>query len=106
MTMEAAGGGLNGTSALNASSAPAKFQRTSTENYGPQINFTIWLLTALSAMFLALRVYCKFLRHRGLWWDDHILIASWVSDSSNDLPSIYQAAHASTTKPLTPPSSP
>jgi len=49
------------------------------DDYGPQVNFTIWLLTALSAAFLALRVYCKFLRHRGLWWDDHILIASWVS---------------------------
>ncbi|KAK4220957.1 hypothetical protein QBC38DRAFT_462003 [Podospora fimiseda] len=48
-------------------------------DYGAQINFTIWLLTALSAAFLALRVYCKFLRHRGLWWDDHVLIASWFS---------------------------
>jgi len=51
---------------------------TQMEDYGPQVNFTIWLLTALSAAFLALRVYCKFLRHRGLWWDDHVLIASWV----------------------------
>ncbi|KAK4161872.1 hypothetical protein QBC43DRAFT_91493 [Cladorrhinum sp. PSN259] len=50
-----------------------------TVDYGSQINFTIWLLTALSAAFLALRVYCKFLRHRGLWWDDHVLIASWFS---------------------------
>ncbi|KAK3346864.1 hypothetical protein B0T25DRAFT_613518 [Lasiosphaeria hispida] len=49
------------------------------EDYGPQVNFTIWFLTALSAAFLALRVYCKFLRHRGLWWDDHVLIGSWVS---------------------------
>lgn len=47
-------------------------------DYGPQVNFTMWLLTALAAMFLALRVYCKILRHRGLWWDDHILIASFV----------------------------
>ncbi|KAK0612021.1 hypothetical protein B0T14DRAFT_439154 [Immersiella caudata] len=49
------------------------------EDYGPQVNFVIWLLTALSAAFLALRVYCKFLRHRGLWWDDYVLIASWIS---------------------------
>ncbi|KAK0716611.1 hypothetical protein B0T21DRAFT_64537 [Apiosordaria backusii] len=48
-------------------------------DYGGQINFTIWLLTALSAAFLALRVYSKFLRHRGLWWDDHVLIASWIA---------------------------
>jgi hypothetical protein len=51
-------------------------------DFGPQINFTLWLLTALSAAFLSLRVYCKFLRHRGLWWDDHFLIASWVSYQS------------------------
>ncbi|KAK4192345.1 hypothetical protein QBC35DRAFT_374073 [Podospora australis] len=58
---------------------PPAFKIKQTVDYGPQINFTIWLLTAISAAFLALRVYCKFLRHRGLWWDDHILIASWVS---------------------------
>ena len=50
-----------------------------TTDFGPQINFTLWFLTALSAAFLSLRVYCKFLRHRGLWWDDHLLILSWVS---------------------------
>lgn len=52
-----------------------------TTDFGPQINVTIWFLTALSASFLALRVYCKFLRHRGLWWDDYLLILSWVSIS-------------------------
>ncbi|KAK0665303.1 hypothetical protein QBC41DRAFT_258551 [Cercophora samala] len=56
------------------------FKHKPTVDYGHQINFTIWFLTALSAAFLALRVYSKFLRHRGLWWDDHVLIASWVSD--------------------------
>ena len=63
----------------SASAGSSPFKVTQMEDYGPQVNFTIWLLTALSAAFLALRVYCKFLRHRGLWWDDHILIASWVS---------------------------
>ncbi|KAK0625472.1 hypothetical protein B0T17DRAFT_508459 [Bombardia bombarda] len=58
---------------------PSPFKVKQSEDYGPQINFTIWLLTALSAAFLALRVYCKFLRHRGLWWDDHVLIGSWLS---------------------------
>lgn len=61
------------------------FRAKQSEDYGPQVNFTIWLLTALSAAFLALRVYCKFLRHRGLWWDDHVLIAAWVSTSSRFL---------------------
>jgi hypothetical protein len=76
--MTTGAGRANGTSALTTSFSG----RISTENYGPQINFTIWLLTALSATFLALRVYCKFLRHRGLWWDDYLLIASWVSLST------------------------
>ncbi|KAK3898652.1 hypothetical protein C8A05DRAFT_47082 [Staphylotrichum tortipilum] len=55
------------------------FRLPPSTDFGPQINFTLWLLTALSAAFLALRVYCKFLRHRGLWWDDHLLIASWLA---------------------------
>ncbi|KAK4210251.1 hypothetical protein QBC37DRAFT_448614 [Rhypophila decipiens] len=66
------GGGRNRT-------GPNPFRAKTSEDYGPQVNFTIWLLTALSAAFLALRVYCKFLRHRGLWWDDHVLIAAWLS---------------------------
>ena len=48
------------------------------DNYGPQLNFTVWFLTTLSAIFLALRVYCKFFRHRGLWWDDYLFILAWV----------------------------
>jgi len=40
---------------------------------------TIWTLIAISALFLGARIYCKFLRHRGLWWDDYILIGAWVS---------------------------
>ena len=37
-----------------------------------------WALTAAATVFLALRVYCKQCRHRGLWWDDYILLVSWV----------------------------
>ncbi len=68
----AAGNGTN-------DSSDRGFRLPPSTDFGPQINFTLWLLTALSAAFLALRIYCKFLRHRGLWWDDHLLIASWVS---------------------------
>ncbi|KAH6640141.1 putative integral membrane protein [Chaetomium tenue] len=49
------------------------------EDLGPQLNTVFWLLTSLATFFLALRLYCKFLRGRSLWWDDHFLIASWVS---------------------------
>lgn len=47
-------------------------------NNGPTVNIAVWCLVALATIFLSLRVYCKFRRHRGLWWDDHVLIASWV----------------------------
>ncbi|KAK1767458.1 hypothetical protein QBC33DRAFT_423912, partial [Phialemonium atrogriseum] len=62
-------------------------------NYGPQINVTIWFLAALSSLFLALRIYCKALRKRGLWWDDHVLIASWLA-------LVAQCAFVSVTIPL------
>ncbi|KAL2132355.1 hypothetical protein VTI74DRAFT_3926 [Chaetomium olivicolor] len=48
-------------------------------NLGPYLNRVIWTLAALAALFLGLRMYCKFLRSRQLWWDDYFLIASWVA---------------------------
>ncbi|KAK4038326.1 hypothetical protein C8A01DRAFT_48028 [Parachaetomium inaequale] len=48
-------------------------------NLGPYLNRVVWSLAALSGLFLGLRVYCKLLRRRQLWWDDHFLIASWVA---------------------------
>ncbi|KAH7321330.1 hypothetical protein B0I35DRAFT_501481 [Stachybotrys elegans] len=36
------------------------------------------VLTVVSAVFLGLRLFCKVIRHRHLWWDDYILIASWI----------------------------
>ncbi|KAH8193637.1 hypothetical protein TruAng_012196 [Truncatella angustata] len=46
---------------------------------GPQLLAVTWTLLVLSLLLLILRLYCKFLRHRGLWWDDHVLIASWIA---------------------------
>ena len=46
---------------------------------GPQTAASVWVLLALATIFLALRIYSKFRKSRGLWWDDWILIASWVS---------------------------
>ncbi|AEO65204.1 uncharacterized protein THITE_162022 [Thermothielavioides terrestris NRRL 8126] len=48
------------------------------ETHGPKVNIVIWLLMALSAVFLGLRVFCKLATHRRLWWDDHILIVGWT----------------------------
>ncbi|CAJ2511703.1 Uu.00g073280.m01.CDS01 [Anthostomella pinea] len=47
-------------------------------NNGPLLNGSVWTLVVMSLVFLALRLWCKYLSHRGLWWDDHILIISWV----------------------------
>ncbi|KAK4161581.1 hypothetical protein QBC43DRAFT_217276 [Cladorrhinum sp. PSN259] len=47
-------------------------------NRAPESIAIIWAFFGLSTIFLVLRVYCKIWRSRGLWWDDHILIASWL----------------------------
>lgn len=48
-------------------------------NIGPGAAAAIWTLFATSTIFLTLRIYCKIWRSRGLWWDDLVLIISWVS---------------------------
>ena len=48
------------------------------DDYGPQLNMTIWFLTGVSALFLGLRIYCKIWRNRSVWWDDYLLVLSWV----------------------------
>lgn len=49
------------------------------DDYGPQLNAVIWLLISVSAVFLFTRLYLKNCQNRGLWWDDWILLASWVA---------------------------
>lgn len=34
-------------------------------------------MTGLAALFLGTRLYVKFTAHRGMWWDDYLLLASW-----------------------------
>ncbi|KAI0595436.1 hypothetical protein F4775DRAFT_595222 [Biscogniauxia sp. FL1348] len=41
-------------------------------------NASIWVLITLATIFLGLRVFCKFRRHKGLWWDDWVLFPSWL----------------------------
>jgi hypothetical protein len=38
-----------------------------------------WFLAISSGILLFLRTYCKVWRSRGLWFDDHLLLASWVA---------------------------
>jgi len=47
-------------------------------NQGPKVLISTWILVGLSFAFLVARIYCKARTKRGLWWDDHVLILSWV----------------------------
>lgn len=48
-------------------------------DFGPQLTALEWLLASLSGLFLFTRLYLKTIQKRGLWWDDWILLASWVA---------------------------
>ncbi|EEY21661.1 conserved hypothetical protein [Verticillium alfalfae VaMs.102] len=58
---------------------PFDFDQLPDDDLGPRLNATVWSLTAVSGLFLGLRLYCKFTRRRGLWLDDHFLIAAWIA---------------------------
>lgn len=62
--------------AAQASAAPPTLPPD--EDLGTRVESIVWTLVALSAIVLSLRVWCKWLRHRGLWWDDHLLVIAWV----------------------------
>ncbi|KAF1935102.1 hypothetical protein EJ02DRAFT_362234 [Clathrospora elynae] len=50
-----------------------------------QLNVGLWTLFAGATVFLALRIWIKITRRNGLWWDDHILLISWVILFANDI---------------------
>jgi hypothetical protein len=43
-----------------------------------QLNFGLWTLFAGASAFLGLRIWVKLTRRNHLWYDDYILIVSWV----------------------------
>jgi hypothetical protein len=49
------------------------------DDQGAKILVTTWTLTGLSGFFLAVRLACKLRTKRRFWWDDHVLVLSWVS---------------------------
>ena len=53
------------------------------DNSAPQILASIWSLAGVATVFLCLRIFCRMLKRRTLWWDDAILIASWVGPHSH-----------------------
>ncbi|KAI0018446.1 hypothetical protein F4780DRAFT_781447 [Xylariomycetidae sp. FL0641] len=49
------------------------------DNNGPRLVISCWVLTALAGVFLVLRIYCKKWRGRGLWWDDYLMVFAWIT---------------------------
>lgn len=47
-------------------------------DYGSFVQVSMWSALAISALPLSMRLYCKIYK-RLLWWDDHLLLLSWVS---------------------------
>ena len=60
---------------------------------GHQLNTINWPLVALSALFLSLRIFLKLRQRRSLWWDDYVLIISWVYAPPALLPLIHPATN-------------
>ena len=50
----------------------------SVEDYGPRLNVTIWSLTSVALLFLAIRIALKVWRGRPVRWEDWVLVAAWV----------------------------
>lgn len=50
----------------------------------PTVNAATWTMCAVATIFLGLRIYCKQIKARGMWWDDYLLIVAWVSRSLAD----------------------
>lgn len=71
----------------NASVSPPPDGWTAAEEDNVRtINIVCWLSVGVSLLFLVLRLYCKYLTRRWIWWDDYILILAWVSRPPTTVP--------------------
>jgi uncharacterized BrkB/YihY/UPF0761 family membrane protein len=61
---------------------PEQWATISHYDAGPKLLASIWSLFVVATIFLALRVYCRVLKRRSLWWDDYILVGAWVSKAT------------------------
>ncbi len=52
------------------------------QDRGMETVTVVWVLFAMATIFLALRIYCKAKIARGMWWDDYVLILSWVREQT------------------------
>lgn len=70
------GGGANGTWAPADDLDP--FSTEYREGRGPLVLAVCWSMTLIAALFLGARLCVKLTAHKRLWWDDHLLVASWA----------------------------
>ena len=63
---------------MSDSYSPEELALLPHDNGAPRLLASIWSLAGIATAFLSLRLYCRMLKRRSLWWDDAILIASWV----------------------------
>ncbi|KAL8366882.1 hypothetical protein RB595_005042 [Gaeumannomyces hyphopodioides] len=50
----------------------------SADNVGPVSEIISWVLVGVSFVFLALRLYCKWIKSKTFWWDDWLLVITWI----------------------------
>ena len=43
-----------------------------------EVYIGLWCLQAGATLFLSARLWAKLTRRHGLWWDDYILLTTWV----------------------------
>ncbi|KAL8359072.1 hypothetical protein RB598_007775 [Gaeumannomyces tritici] len=47
-------------------------------DYDPRAMKAVWSLFVFATVFILLRLYSKARRNNALWWDDYVLLASWI----------------------------
>ncbi|KAF4978612.1 hypothetical protein FZEAL_5015 [Fusarium zealandicum] len=57
-----------------------------------ELNAGLWSLFSGASIFLGLRLWVKLTRRHGTWYDDYILIVSWIVLLSTNILIIYQFA--------------
>jgi hypothetical protein len=59
-----------------------------------QVYIGLWCLQAGATLFLAARLWTKLTRRHGMWWDDYILITTWVRRNYHFLASEQDTDHS------------
>ncbi len=65
---------------------PAELAALPHDSQDVRLLASIWTLGFIATVFLSLRIYCRMTKGQRLWWDDAVLIASWVRLFSHNKP--------------------